>query len=339
MYSRNPCALYLCIINIDYVVHHTYTCVRHIYSIVKMPKNTSLSEEVPCNLCGESDTTPFFTLKGFNLVKCRRCRLIYVNPRPAPQALYGMYDEGYFVHRDNCYTGEYFGYYDYIGNKDKIKRSFVQRLKTIENFRSPGKLLDVGCAAGYFLSSARERGWQASGLDISAFAVGLARKELGEGSVKLSTLLEAGYPAESFDAVTLWDVLEHLPDPSANLKEAWRILKPGGILGLVIPNAGSPAAIILGRWWPEFRRIKEHIYFFTKPTILNMLKKAGFDLMLMESAGRIFSITELLSECKIFNYRVFERLASVSDKIGFSGINFYVKPGYKISIYAKKIPT
>lgn len=304
-----------------------------------MPENTALLEKVPCNLCGNLNTAPVFTLNGFNLVKCRHCKLIYVNPRPAPRALYGMYDENYFIHGDNCYTGEYFGYYDYIVDQDKIKKTFIQRLKTLENFRSPGKLLDVGCAAGYFLASARERGWQASGLDVSAFAVDMARTEFGEESVKLATLLEAGYPAESFDAVTLWDVLEHLPDPSANLKEAWRILKPGGVLGLVIPDSGSAAARVLGRWWPEFRRIKEHIYFFTKPTISAMLRKAGFDLMLMEGAGRIFSVTELLNECKIFNYRFFERLTFVSDRIGLSGINFYVKPGYKISIYAKKVLT
>lgn len=323
--------------DISSVVSHAHNYGRQIYFTVKMPKIRSLPEEVPCNLCGDSNATLFLALKGFNLVKCRHCGLIYVNPRPTPQALYGMYDESYFVHRDNCYTDEYFGYYDYLANKGKIKKNFVRHLKTIERFRSPGQILDVGCAAGYFLSSARERGWQVSGLDVSAFAVDAAGKEFGEESIKLATLLEACYPAESFDAVTLWDVLEHMPDPSANLKEAWRILKPGGILGLVIPNAGSAAAIVMGRWWPEFRRIKEHIYFFTKPTILAMLRKAGFDSMLMEGAGRIFSVTELLNECKIFHYGFFESLASVSDRIGFSSVNVYVKPGYKISIYAKKV--
>lgn len=322
--------------DIGSVASHAHNSVTRFYFILKMPNIRSLSEEVPCNLCGDSSTTPLFALKGFNLVRCRRCGLIYVNPRPAPQALYGLYDENYFAHRDNCYTDEYFGYYDYIASKDKIKKSFVRHLKTIERFRRPGELLDVGCAAGYFLSSARERGWRVSGLDVSAFAVDTARREFGAEAIKLATLLEAGYPAESFDAATLWDVLEHLPDPSANLREAWRILKPGGLLGLVIPNAGSAAARVMGRWWPEFRRIKEHIYFFTKPTISAMLKKAGFDLVLMEGTGRIFSITELLNECKIFDYRFFKCLASVSDSLGFSGVNAYVKPGYKISVYAKK---
>lgn len=299
--------------------------------------NKMVLEGVRCNLCTNDETNFLFQIEGLNIVRCKECGLIYVNPRPKAESIYQIYDEKYFIHKNDCFTNQYFGYYDYISDKKKIEKSFIRRLDVIEKYCNYGRLLDVGCASGYFLLAANKRGWDVHGIDVSAFAVAIAKREFGENRIMKGTLKEIKFPENSFDVVTFWDVLEHLPDPISNLKEAYGILKPGGIIGIVVPDAGSLASHILGKYWPEFKRIREHIYFFNKKTITTMLEKVGFKVLYIEGAGRIFNIVGLLNECKIYNYFIFDKLSKIANAIGLSKINLYIKPGYKIAVYARKI--
>jgi len=292
-------------------------------------------ETVSCNLCEGKNTEQLHRIEGFNIVRCKKCGLVYVNPRPDIRSLKALYDREYFHNDEKHSSGRYLGYTDYLSNRNNIEKTFDKRLRTIEKFTGSGRILDVGCALGFFLSAASKRGWDVWGIDLSEYAIGFAQKEFN-GRVMNKTLLKCSFSDNYFDAVTYWDVLEHVPDPKSELKEAHRIMKKGGIIGIVVPDTGSYIVKILGKNWPEFRRIREHIYFFNKKTLSAMLDGVGFDVLLTEGVGRIFNIPNLFAECEIYNKFIFRELSNLAKRSFLSKINIYVKPGYKFALYARK---
>jgi SAM-dependent methyltransferase len=138
-------------------------------------------------------------------------------------------------------------------------------------------VLDVGCAAGYFLRVMREQGWDVRGVEPSAPMRQRAQHELGSALLHAS-LDDPGLAPDSFDLVTLWDVLEHVPDPLATLRRARELLRPGGRLVLETQNVASPAARLLGRRWQHYKHA-EHLYHFDPRTLRRALGQAGFELL------------------------------------------------------------
>jgi 2-polyprenyl-3-methyl-5-hydroxy-6-metoxy-1,4-benzoquinol methylase len=138
-----------------------------------------------------------------------------------------------------------------------------------------GRLLDVGAATGFFVEQARAVGWDAIGLEPSEWAAEFARRELGM-EVFTGTLESMHFADQAFDVVTLWEVIEHLPDPMVTLQEIRRILRPGGQLVLSTPDSGSPVARASGRRWLGWRKVPEHLFFFDRSNLDRLLTRAGF---------------------------------------------------------------
>ncbi|MGC8787731.1 MAG: methyltransferase domain-containing protein, partial [Anaerolineae bacterium] len=195
-------------------------------------KEGDVLEYVHCNLCGADDTELVAEVEGFHIVRCRQCGLVYVNPRYREDFLQQLYTAEYYDH-DGIRNGQaFFGYEDYIADEENIKITFAKRLRTIERFANKGRLLDVGCATGFFLDLARAKGWEVVGSEVSEFAARYAREKLGL-EVRLGALKELHFEAEAFDVVTMWDVIEHVADPMGDLLEVWRILRADGLLSLI----------------------------------------------------------------------------------------------------------
>lgn len=229
-------------------------------------------EHVVCNLCEADNFSPYCAVGPFHVVRCNECGLFCTNPRRSHEETKGLYSETYFSSDDPSS----FGYDDYSTHAEGLREVFANNLNIIESYlRPPASILDVGCAFGYFIEVASSRGWKAEGVEISGFASEAARRKTG-ASVRTGTLATAALEASSFDAVTMWDMLEHSLDPSAELAEAFRILKPGAYLFMTAPNAGSLMARIMGPQWYGFKSAAEHNYFFSADTIGRMLEKAGF---------------------------------------------------------------
>jgi 2-polyprenyl-3-methyl-5-hydroxy-6-metoxy-1,4-benzoquinol methylase len=158
----------------------------------------------------------------------------------------------------------------------RLKRA-DKRLRKIELLTSPGRILDIGCSLGYFVEAAANRGWDAYGLEISPYAAEVAAK--AGLKVKSGILEEAGYDDAFFDCVTMWDVLEHVPDPTQHINEVKRILKPGGIVVTGTPNLAHPvAASKMKNDPPDWRHFKpaEHLYYFTPNSLRMLLRKCDF---------------------------------------------------------------
>ena len=294
-------------------------------------------EQVRCNLCGADDTRLIAVIDQLRIVRCNRCGLTYVNPRLAQGELQEIYTESYYDH-DGIVNGlEFFGYEDYVADEENIKLTFADRLRTIEKLTARGRLLDIGCATGFFLALARDNGWQVVGTEVSTFSAGYARERLGV-DVRLGTLKSLGFEDGSFDTVTMWDVLEHVTDPMAELGEIARILRTGGVLSIITPDAGSLVARILGDRWEEYRRVREHVYFFSRRTLSRMLNEVGFEILKVESAGKFFYLGPALERLKYYTWDGAITLAAskLVYRLGLGKLRVRVNPFTKMTVYARK---
>jgi 2-polyprenyl-3-methyl-5-hydroxy-6-metoxy-1,4-benzoquinol methylase len=197
------------------------------------------------------------------LVKCSRCGLIYINPRIKSDLIIGGYSEG---------SDETF-----VSQADAREITFQRSIKEIEkHVPNKGKILDVGTAAGSFLAAAKKRGWNVYGCEPNKWLVDWGNKRYGL-SLKPGTVLEQKYEAGFFDVVTLWDVIEHTPNPSEVLKECNRVLKTKGLLVVNYPDIGSLISRLMGRKWLFLNSV--HLYYFTRKTMTAMLKKQNFEVI------------------------------------------------------------
>jgi len=304
---------------------------------MKPTKGDDMLERVRCNLCGADNTTPVTEIDGFHIVRCRHCDLVYVNPRYREEHLQEIYTEAYYDH-DGIKNGlEFFGYDDYLADEENIRITFAKRLRTIERYANKGKLLDVGCATGFFLDLARSGGWEVVGSEVSRFGVQYARERLGL-DVRLGTLKELQFDAQTFDVVTMWDVIEHVVDPMGELQEVWRILRNGSLLSLITPDVGSLVARLLGSRWEEFRRVREHIYFFSRRTMTEMLRRTGFEVLRIESADKVFYLGPAVHRLKYYTWDgiVTNAAANLVYKLGLDKIRININPFTKMAIYARK---
>lgn len=212
---------------------------------------------INCNICDCEQTVPLLQKNGYTVHQCTNCQLAFTYP--LPEALDDQYDEQYF---------ELYGkHWEF-----RIKRA-QKRLGVIEMIRQKGRLLDVGCSLGYFVQAAESCGWDAEGLEISPFASALARKN--GLNVKTGTLKDAGYPDASFDCVTMWDVIEHVPDPTAQMQEINRILTPGGVAVIGTPNLAHALFKIKRTNWRHLKPA-EHIFYFQASNLNRLLERTGF---------------------------------------------------------------
>ena len=294
-------------------------------------------ERVCCNLCGADDNALVTEMGGLHIVRCRQCGLVYVNPRYQDQALQEIYTREYYAH-DGINDGlDFFGYDNYLDDEENIKITFAKRLKTIERYASRGKLLDIGCATGFFLDLARSRGWDVVGSEVSQFSVRYARERFGL-DVHLGTLEKLHFDAQSFDAITMWDVIEHVPDPMGELQEVRRVLRDGGLLSIITPDVGSPVARLLGRRWEEFRRVREHVYFFSRRTMTEVLRKVGFEVLRIEHADKVFYLGPAMHRLKYYTWDgiLTNTATRWVYRLGLDRIRININPFTKMAVYARK---
>jgi 2-polyprenyl-3-methyl-5-hydroxy-6-metoxy-1,4-benzoquinol methylase len=211
-------------------------------------------------------------------VRCKNCHLIYMNPMEKVSKTNEYYYKAKNTHAPTireCYL-----------------RTAKSQVRLIQKYASGTNLLDIGCAQGFFLFSASKAGYTTRGIEISQDAAAYAIKEFGL-DVEAKPFEELRFPESSFDVVTLWQVLEHVPYPLTVLKEVYRILKPGGLVVASTPNIESiPAKILRKKWW-DIKRL--HINQFTTKTLADILHNAGFKKMSSVSYRGFVSLSILLT--------------------------------------------
>ena len=233
-------------------------------------------EIVTCNLCGVDESEPLFKgwdrllgdTETFQWVRCRRCGLIYLNPRPILAEMARYYPANYEPFTRQEGTESWLARLSY-------RVAIAKRCRIASRGHKPGRLLDVGCGIGDFMLGMRQRGWEVHGLDLSPDAVALARQKGLD--VFQGQLFDAPYAEQSFDLVTMWDVLEHLHDPGVHLARVAQLLKPGGKFVVTLPNPHSLDFRLFGPVWTGLD-VPRHLYVFVRPALLALFQRAGLEV-------------------------------------------------------------
>ena len=254
-------------------------------------------KNVPCNLCGADDYTVIYPSKldystptvldytstvnkygvFHNIVRCNQCQLLYMNPRDV-----NIKD----LYKDVCDQS-------YLDSWDERIHTFKNHIKILKRYKFNPTILDMGCYVGIFMEEAKKAGFTVNGIEPSAWAVEYAHKRTGAPVTMGTCDDKQHFPAESFDIVTLWDVIEHLENPSACLNNVFTCLKQDGIVAVTTHDIGSLMARIMGPRYPWLMRF--HLYHFTPKTLSALLRKNNIEPIYTTYYSKKFSLSYLLS--------------------------------------------
>ena len=280
-------------------------------------------EHVNCNLCSANDPETVYAARYTDgkardvvrtyrasgdelltdqLVRCRQCGLEYVSPRPRGAVIVDAYSRG----DDPAY----------VSQLAARERTFSNALAYIESvLPGRGRLLDVGTAAGAFLAAARARGWEVEGCEPNRWLAEWGSRHYGL-NIRRGELFDQGFSRASFDVVTLWDVIEHTPDPSRVIAHLGELIKPNGLLVVNYPDRGSWLARLLGRHWPFLSSV--HLYYFTKATITRLLETHGFDIVDMRPHVQRLELDYLLSRAEVVSRSLSKASRDMARMLGLS---------------------
>lgn len=228
-----------------------------------------------CVVCGSPPPyRDLFTRAGYRLVRCPQCGLVFQDPQPSDADLQRTY------YHDPAFTAALFGSYRELTLEQA--RQKLDLLESLVGSLAPGRALDVGCSSGAWLEVSADRGWHATGIEPGAETARAARER---GLDVRSGTLEQVAPQldeRGFDLISFWDVLEHVRDPRRELAVAARLLAPGGVLALTMPNEAGwyprvtyrVLARRTGVW--EYPELPAHLYDFNPATISRLLRSSGY---------------------------------------------------------------
>jgi SAM-dependent methyltransferase len=235
-----------------------------------------------CLVCGSDRFAPLFrasdrlyhtTTREFAVVRCGECGLVRLDPQPAPEELRQYYPDSYWFAPDQSAASRLEEAYRRLVLRDHVR--FVAQALCRSQARGP--LLDVGSGGGLFLRLMRERGFRAVGLDFSREAAAIAWRQQQAPAV-CAMLENAPFAAESLAGVTMFHVLEHLPDPRAYLSAARTLLAPDGRLVVQVPNLSSWQFRLLGRSWNGVD-VPRHLFDFRDRDVEELLEQCGFEVL------------------------------------------------------------
>ncbi|MEW6319634.1 MAG: methyltransferase domain-containing protein [Acidobacteriota bacterium] len=231
----------------------------------------------PCPTCAADHSTHELTKDHLALVRCLECGLVYVNP---------IFDEQHY--KEVYGSATYQAIMKDLGEASheyRVERFGRERVEVmgqhLEGVAQP-RYLDVGCSTGFVVEAATQRGWRAEGIDLNPSAI-----EFGQRrglNLRVAALEEAGVAPGSLDAISLFDVLEHLARPAEVVVQAAGLLRPGGVLYLYVPNYDSASRLLMGAdahfIWPT-----HHLNYYTPATLSDLVARHGLETALMQTEG------------------------------------------------------
>jgi len=264
--------------------------------------------KVKCPLCKKDITNLFDALPGYSLARCKFCNFVF-DYQPKCKLL-EHYKKDYFVNKKT--KG---GYANYFEGMRLNSRTFAMRLARIKKKVGVDvKLLDVGCALGDCMKEAKKMGFsEVFGIDPSSYAIATAKKQ--KLNAKTGTLKTVNFKSNSFDVILSQDQIEHVVDPLEELKRMNRLTSFGGIVFIVTPDVDGLFARVLKRYWYHYKPV-EHVSYFSKDTLRDALKKAGFKNIVVKPTNHIMTLEYIFNRLSYYSPKLFGQLGTWVNKLG-----------------------
>jgi 2-polyprenyl-3-methyl-5-hydroxy-6-metoxy-1,4-benzoquinol methylase len=257
------------------------------------------------------------------LVRCYQCGLVYVNPRIDARVLIDSYANAAdprFVSQNP----------ERIATFKRVLLGICRRfqIKPSREYR----ILDVGCAAGAFPKAASELGFSAVGVEPSAWLAEFGRKEY-DVEIRQGVLEPGMFPATSFEIVSMWDVIEHLPNPHSILTTIRDLLCDNGLLIINYPDVGSLTSRLLGKRWPFWLSV--HVTYYTRKTLAEQLQRAGFDILEMRPHWQALKLSYVLLRASHY-LSFFSSLRELADALSIGNLPIVYNMGQTLVVSRKR---
>lgn len=283
-----------------------------------------------CSFCNNNITETLLIKQGFCIVKCKHCDFVYVNPRISNEELVSIYKHNYFKNKD-------YGYVGYEQEKRLRIKNFERWLNDADKYISissiPVLSLDVGCAAGYCLEVMNKKGWNAIGIELD---IEMYKNLEQSGYIISNSNIEDFNCEKKLSIITLFDVIEHIPNIDAVFKKLHSLLAKDGIIVMVTPDYQSFQRKLFGKRWFQYKPI-EHIQYFDKRSLKAFAERNGLEIVHQKTCGQYADTQFLINR---LNYYHFTFLAKVFYKIfGLLRLKdkfFYMDTGSLFVIFKRK---
>lgn len=255
------------------------------------PMSTDQPEkQTKCPLCGSAAGRDFVKYDQ-EFHSCTACGLGFIHPPPPPDEIERIYNKNYY---------DSWGIDSAENSTERMKQAtFHDKLALIErSLPAKGRILDIGCATGFFLDASRQRGWECHGVELSPYSSEIAREKIGRDRIFTGQLAEACFADDFFDAVVMTDVIEHVAAVGPFMAEAARILKPGGIAAITTPDPLSLSCRLLGRHWPHYKR--EHLLYFTADALSLLMEPLGFRRLSLTPGTKTLTLSYLTLQLQTY---------------------------------------
>jgi 2-polyprenyl-3-methyl-5-hydroxy-6-metoxy-1,4-benzoquinol methylase len=289
---------------------------------VEHSENKKLTHTAACPVCGSKNLAPylktkdyFLTGEEFDLVQCNECSFVFTSPVPEPDHIFSYYDSPEYVSHE-IKKSSFFDRFYALARKRNIRFKY----KVVTQFKTPGKLLDVGCGTGELLKYFKDNNWYSIGIEPVEKARSFAKDtySLDVFDEKQLHLFDTQY----FDVITLWHVLEHVYDLNRRIEELKRILKPDGVLIIAVPNINSYDAAYYGQYWGALD-VPRHLYHFSQKTMSLLLENHRFKVVktypMKMDAYYVSLLSERYKQTKFPYFKAFVNGYTSNRKAGSSG--------------------
>lgn len=289
--------------------------------------DNTVASAAQCPGCLGNNTNLHVVKNSYPIRRCSNCELLFVHPQPSKEELSKLYSASYFS-RGNKYVAALDPKHDPNWLNDQSK------VKVVKRWCSGGHLLDIGCALGGFLAVAKEHGFEVEGVEVVEYAAEQARTKL-RIKVASSDIYSAQLAPESYDVITMWDVIEHLTDPNLAFEKILRALRPKGYVAFSTGDVWSTWARLTGKRW-QLLTPPQHLYFFSERSMSGLLKRHSFSVKEIDYQGKWVTLAFALFKAQESFGNIIKPLSTAVRWSGLQNAKLSINLGDIMTVVAQK---
>lgn len=285
-----------------------------------------------CPVCQSKKIKKKFNLTTeHQILSCLSCGLEFMFPQLNDEELKKLYSENYYQAWGIKGTEE-----NDVTKAMKMA-TFQLRLNLIRKYISTGKVLDVGCATGYFLEVAKVNGFEPYGVEFSKYSAAIAKKKFGNTNVCLGTLEQCDFENKYFDVIAMSDLIEHVRIPAQTLSKAAALLKDDGVIMIMTPDTKTLSNNLMGKRWTHYKL--EHFFYFSHTSISYVADQCGLNVVHYERAKKALNINYLHTQFNTYKHWLLTPLINLVHLLlpeKLAAKNFYFSIGEMVVILKKR---